>query len=300
MAFAAMAVSASRRGLFVGLTTWDVLYRVPAPPAANQKIVASETLLAAGGPATNAAIAFQHWGNQATVLSVIGGHPLRSLIEADLQTWNVAIADLQPENSTPPPLSSVLVSAATGDRAVVSMNAVGRQAAVADIPPDISAAIQNQQFGIVLIDGHQMAVGSAIAIQARDRQIPVVIDAGSWKSGFEPVLAQAEVVICSANFYPPGCTTPQEVMAYLSTLGVPHIAISRGAEPILYATATETQCIPVPQVTVTDTLGAGDTLHGAFCHFYPNLPVPEALAQAGAIASRSCQFFGPRQWMLQS
>jgi sugar/nucleoside kinase (ribokinase family) len=41
--------------LFVGLTTLDIIYLAAAPPQANQKVVASDRLISAGGPATNAA-----------------------------------------------------------------------------------------------------------------------------------------------------------------------------------------------------------------------------------------------------
>ena len=47
-----------RRGLFVGLVTLDVVYLTDHPPTRNQKIVASDYTVAAGGPATNAAVAF--------------------------------------------------------------------------------------------------------------------------------------------------------------------------------------------------------------------------------------------------
>lgn len=47
-------------GLFVGLITLDVMYLTPHLPAPNQKIVAQDYAIAAGGPATNAAIAFQY------------------------------------------------------------------------------------------------------------------------------------------------------------------------------------------------------------------------------------------------
>lgn len=61
----------AKHGLFVGLVTLDLIYLADAPPNANQKIVAQETTIAAGGPATNAAIAFQHLGNSATLISTL-------------------------------------------------------------------------------------------------------------------------------------------------------------------------------------------------------------------------------------
>ena len=45
-------------GLFCGLAVVDVIQLVQAPPGPDDKIVALDQLIAAGGPATNAAVAF--------------------------------------------------------------------------------------------------------------------------------------------------------------------------------------------------------------------------------------------------
>jgi sugar/nucleoside kinase (ribokinase family) len=184
------------------------------------------------------------------------------------------------------------VTQATGERAVISLNATRSQAPVQSIPADIL-----QEIDIVLIDGHQMQVGQAIAQQAKAAQIPIVIDGGSWKPGFEQVLPYADYVICSANFYPPNCATPADVLAYLNALGIPHLAITQGDRPILFFSQADSGQIAVPPVTTVDTLGAGDIFHGAFCHLIGRSNFPEALKQAAEIAAHACQFFGTRQWM---
>ena len=48
----------SFKGLFVGLVTLDLIYLAESPPKNNQKLVADDYLVAAGGPVTNAAVAF--------------------------------------------------------------------------------------------------------------------------------------------------------------------------------------------------------------------------------------------------
>jgi hypothetical protein len=60
---------ASKQGLFVGLTTLDCLYQADSPPAANEKVVAHKSLLVAGGPATNAAVAFAQLGEHQMAVS---------------------------------------------------------------------------------------------------------------------------------------------------------------------------------------------------------------------------------------
>jgi len=285
------------RGLFVGLITLDVVYLVEAVPAANQKIVALDFGSTAGGPATNAAVTFGYLGNQSQVLGVLGSHPMVRLIRADLASWGVAIADLFPDRITPPPASSILVTQGTGDRAIISLNAGKAQANVSDVPAEIWQQMDQGAIDVVLIDGHQMAVGEAIARCAIAQSVPVVVDGGSWKPSFETVLAHTGYAICSANFYPPGCQTLAEVFTYLQACGIPHIAITQGAHPLQYFSHGVCGSVCVPAVPTADTLGAGDIFHGAFCHFILQSSFPDALAQAADVAARSCQSFGTRSWM---
>ncbi|MGB3309825.1 MAG: PfkB family carbohydrate kinase [Nodosilinea sp.] len=276
-------------GLFVGLITLDCIYRVSHVPSSDEKIVAEDSLLVAGGPATNAAIAFAALGNHATVVGALGQHPLAELIRAELASYNIAVVDLTPDLQAPPPLSTILVTAATGDRAIVSRNAVGRQAAP---PPDLPEYLKTTD--IVLIDGHQMAVSHAIARLAQAQNIPIVIDAGSWKPGFENLLPLATSAIAAAKFRLSQQTdTPTD----LSALGIAEVAVTHGPRPIHYRHRHAAGTLPVPQVAVKDTLGAGDIFHGAFCHYRLQVPFVEALALAAQVAAQSCRHFGPRAWI---
>ncbi|PMB17471.1 ribokinase [Fischerella thermalis CCMEE 5198] len=281
-------------GLFVGLVTLDLIYLAQSPPRNNQKIVAADYTVTAGGPATNAAVTFSHLGNQSELLGVVGSHPMTQLIRGDLEKYQVEIIDLDPATTNPPPVSSIIVTQASGERAVISINAVKTQANSQAIPPDIL-----QNVDIVLIDGHQMTVGIEIAQTAKANNIPVVIDGGSWKPGFDKLLPFVDYAICSANFHPPNCQTQEQVFTYLSEFGIPHIAITQGEKPIKYL-IQETGAsgfVDVPKTTAVDTLGAGDIFHGAFCYYVLRENFLDALASAAKIAAFSCQFFGTRHWI---
>ena len=60
------------KGLFVGLTTLDFIYLSDRPLTENQKLVAQDYLTVAGGPATNAGVAFNYLGDHSKlILSLI-------------------------------------------------------------------------------------------------------------------------------------------------------------------------------------------------------------------------------------
>ncbi|MFM6311061.1 MAG: sugar kinase, partial [Dolichospermum sp.] len=249
-------------GLFVGLITLDLIYLADSPPQNNQKLVATDYTVAAGGPATNAAVTFSHLGNQTTVLGVLGSHQITQLISRDLENCQVAIIDLESHKDTPPPVSSIIVTQGTGERAVMSINATKTQANINSISVSILENLKNlDNYDIILIDGHQMEISQIIAQNAKIQNIPIVIDGGSWKPGFAEILPFVDYAICSANFYPPHCQNQQDVFNYLRKFNIPHIAITQGEKPIQYLTNNVRNSINVPKIQPVDTLGAGDIFH---------------------------------------
>lgn len=272
-------------GLFVGLMTLDCIYQAQRPPQANEKLVAQASIMAAGGPATNAAVAFAALGGKATVMAAIGQHPVTALLREDMAQVGVEITDLAPQRQEPPPISSIVVSQASGQRAVISRNAVGLQVEAQSV--DLTGV------DVILVDGHQMALSQQLATLAKQQHIPVVVDAGSWKPGFESVLSLATVVIASANFQPPD---GKDALSYLQGLEIPYVAITRGETPILLSDRGLVSELPVSTVNVIDTLGAGDIFHGAFCYAWAD-DFPVALAYASQVATLSCQYFGTRRWI---
>jgi sugar/nucleoside kinase (ribokinase family) len=288
------------QGLFVGLTTLDCLYLTTHFPQSNEKMVAIDQLLTVGGPATNAAITFAHFGHQSSLMSVVGNHSLTTIIHQTLKDYGVQGFDLAPTFSASPAVSSIITTQGTGERAVVSINATKLQVNFDDL--DLNLIDLLEQIDLVLIDGHQMLISAVIAEQAQKQKIPVVLDGGSWKKGLEMVLPYIDYAICSANFYPPTCQNTDQVCSYLQNYKIPHFAITQGAKPIIYHSLGQRGEIPVPTIKAVDTLGAGDIFHGAFCHYLldNNLDehsFPKSLSQAVRIAQLSCQYFGPHQWM---
>jgi len=282
------------RGLFVGLTTLDFIYLSDRPLASNQKTVAKDYLTVAGGPATNAAVAFASLGNMSKLLSVVGQHPLTGLIHSDLKQHSVSLVDLMPDKTDSPPVSSIVVDSATGERAIISINAVKSQA-----DPDAVLANLLTDINIVLLDGHQLDISLRVAAIAKSKDISVVLDGGSWKPGLEKLLSKVDYAICSANFFPPQCSEFNYIFDFLADCGIGYIAITQGDRSILYQDLSVNSTISVPAIKAVDTLGAGDIFHGAFCHYILQDNFPTALKLAAKIASRSCLSFGTRNWLKQ-
>ena len=341
------------RGVFIGLTTLDTVYLVDRVPAPDEKTIARDFTICAGGPATGAAVTFAYLGGRACLVSAIGSAPHAALVRADLARHRVRHVELAVEHPLagspvgaaaggvagaaaggviggavggvagplavpgggspaagpagsagtrpavpyPLPVSAVLVTAATGERAVVSGHA-----AAPPCPANTAAATAVADADVVVLDGHQAGAAIQLVRSLRDGGPPVLLDGGSWKAGTERLLPLVDIVICGAAFRPPDLHPREDVLDYLLARGPFFAAVTDGPGPIRWATAQERGYVLPPAVPARDTLGAGDVFHGAFAWMLARGAIATdelvaALGEAAGVAARSVQSFGPRAWM---
>jgi sugar/nucleoside kinase (ribokinase family) len=118
------------------------------------------------------------------------------------------------------------------------------------------------------------------------------------KEAMDTLLGSVDTAVCSADFHVPEYAGSSQVIDFLKSRGVREIAITAGSKPITRVTERHSGEVPVPQIPVVDTMGAGDILHGAYCWYATQgLAFPEDLRRAAAIASEPCRYSGTRAWM---
>ncbi|MBM9537074.1 PfkB family carbohydrate kinase [Desulfobulbus alkaliphilus] len=282
------------KGVFLGLATADSIFYLPHHPRNNEKIKAERQLSFAGGPAANAAIAFAAFGNRTTLITGLGVHPLAFVAKQDITDHQVHLIDCTDQPRRPPILAAIMVDLSTGERAVVYSNTDVRKLR----PEAVSESIL-EDTDILMLDGYYLPQALQMAELARSLHIPVVLDGGSWKEGLDALLPLVDFAVCSSNFQPPGCTTAEEVFTCLQGHGINSIAITRDGNPILACARGTISEVPVMDVRVMDTLGAGDIFHGAFCHYILSSDFLLSLARAGEVASLACTSLGARAWIEQ-
>lgn len=283
-------------GLFVGLATVDVSYAVEEIPKPNQKISVPEQLVNAGGPATNAAVTFAFLGGHATLASAVGQSPLSRIIRDDLAHHSVRLHDMAGGRSESPPVSSIMVLRASGERSVVSANAAVFSPLSTNFDPAWLAGVS-----VVEVDGQYMPLCIAAAKAAREQDVAVVLDSGSWKPGMAKLLRFVDTAICSQDFRPPGCRREDQALEYLISHKIRRVAITRGERSIRYqedGTTGEIRIANSSRLRAVDTLGAGDIFHGAYCYYAAQgRSFRDALKAAAQVATFSCRYRGTRQWM---
>ena len=280
-------------GVFVGLATLDVIHRIAKAPAVNEKITSTVQFVAAGGPAANAAITFAALGGDAILVTALGDGPVADVIRADLAAYRVRVVDAAVGTTRAVPVSAVSVVESTGDRSVVSLDAVNSDASPPEGLADLVAGAD-----VVLVDGHHPLIARAAALAAAARSATVVVDAGRWKPGMDHVIPHATDMVCSNDFRTPGAEDSTSTAAALVRSGVHTVVTTHGGEPVQWWSAGHSGSVPVEAVVVVDTLGAGDAFHGAYSYFTAQTgDVAERVIRSARVAALRCSVIGPRAWL---
>jgi sugar/nucleoside kinase (ribokinase family) len=276
----------------VGLATVDLVQRVEKIPRVDEKAEAESVEIAAGGPATNAAVTAAALGAEVILVTAVGSHPLGGLIRADLEAHGVGLLDAAQYATDPPALSAVTVQSSTGQRTIVSRNAADVQVSV---PPVFGRLVSSAD--VVLVDGHHPALALAAARSGR----PLVVDAGSWRPALAQILPHATVVACSSTFSVPGANNQNAMAASIRAAGVRRVAITNGSDPVRWWSDRDSGKVQVPRVASADTTGAGDAFHGALAVAVgrdPRVPdFPLMLQYAIEVAGIRVRHAGPRSWL---
>lgn len=275
--------------LCCGLATLDVSQVVERMPGPDEKVVAERLSVTFGGPAANAAATAVALGVPTRLVTALGSGPVAELIRAELIAAGVQVVDLAAGTDAQPPVSTVLITRSTGQRAVASVNSVGMPA-LPEPGPDVWDGVR-----AVLVDGHHLGAAVPVATRARRSGIPVVLDGGSWKQGLGELLAEVDHAVLSADFRLPDGSDAD----MLDRWQLRSLARSSGAGPVrLWVGHGAPVDLPVPEVDVVDTLGAGDVLHGALAaEMVRGSGIDTALRSGIEVASRSVRFPGARGWI---
>lgn len=289
----------SPSALFIGLSTLDVIQLVDRVPEADEKIIALDISVAAGGPATNAAVVFAALGGHSTLLTRVSTDPVGALVAADLETQQVTLINADSNSSTQTTVASILVTKSTADRAVISAADRGRS----DERPQerrYEDLIVSLQPDVVVVDSYETDISIPVTRAAAASSIPVILDCGGKKLYTDQQLRFVTAAVVSERYRSDGTAA---IVKDIHSQGVPFGAITAGSDPITFWTpASDVDTIPVSAVEAVDTLGAGDFFHGALAYFIARdgltgTSFGDALGLASEVSGLSVQSFGSRSWL---
>jgi sugar/nucleoside kinase (ribokinase family) len=292
-------------GLFVGLSTLDVIQRVAELPGPNAKATALRQHVSGGGPALNAAVVFAALGGRATLLTRLGSSGIARLIREDVESHGVTVLDVA-DDVYVPAVSTIVVEDRTGDRRVFSTDDRGGGAGTPRTAPLHEHEVVSHLRGleavdVAHVDGHHADLGVAAARWARASGAVRVVDAGRWKPVFGELVPLSTDVICSAEFAVPG--EGRDPLPWLLSKGVGLAAVTNGQAAVRWATPSAQGSVDPTPVTVVDTVGAGDFFHGAYSFARTVRDTADALTPsaclefASTVAALKCARPGTRDWL---
>ncbi|TAK59755.1 PfkB family carbohydrate kinase [Methylobacter sp.] len=241
--------------LCVGHASYDLIFSVSRHPGADEKIVADDLLSCGGGPAANAAVCVAKLGLTSAFAGYLG-HDLYG--DRHFQELNDSKVNTQliVRGPSPTPLSTILVSP-DGKRCLI--NYKGDTKALPADALDFSGVSAK----VMLFDGHEPFISLPLAEQARQANIPTVLDGGSVHDGTLALMNRVDYLVCSEKFARQYAGDERKALSQLAELA-PAVVITLGEKGLIWQRGHEQGVVPAYPVTPIDTTGAGDAFHGAF------------------------------------
>jgi sugar/nucleoside kinase (ribokinase family) len=276
----------------VGLVASDFLAPVSFPVPRDVKVRVNGFARQGGGPAANAAVALRRLGIRAAFLGAVGDDALGRRQMEELAAEEVDVSGVTVTAGAASFVSFILVDRADGARTIFSAPderpLLARGARLPEPPPHL-----------VLMDGWGGPAGLELARQARERGIPVLVDAGTHRKDVTDLLPYAEVAIVSEPFAAAmaGADRPEAAVELIAAQGPRLVAVTRGARSVIAGARGTKERFEVPAfpVAAVDTTGAGDAFHGgAAWALARGLGWEEALRAGAAVAALKCRHPGAR------
>lgn len=281
--------------LVVGYNAFDVIVPVDGLPVADSKYETGEIVHGGGGPGATAAVCLARLGAAVRFVTVFGDDEGAAVQRRELGEAGV-------DDSL-----SVVVCGHRSPQAVILVDEAAETRTVfwtrGSLPVfDARCADSSWLDGCDLLycDGHESALATRLARIARDRGLPVVLDAGSVRAGSLDLVRACTDVISSRRFAPvlTGESDPLAALAALRRLGPQRVAMTFGEAGVL-ALATDTGDafhVPAYAVSVRDTTGAGDAFHAGYAFSRTRGDSwGDALEFGAAVAALKCRDWGGRR-----
>jgi sulfofructose kinase len=268
----------------VGLATRDTIWQVPEHPPEDGRVVATEVVVAGGGPAATAAVALARLGVDVRFAGAVGDDDAGAFVRDGLADEGVDVTHLDVVPGARTPQSAILVGP-TGARAIVHH------------PGDAAAAGARHSYQTARVPGTDRGAFEGAAwvhvdhvgfgrVRGLSPDVAVSVDGGN------PIPA---LDLAGVALYAPTEEALRrdfgDAQAALEA-GAALVVVTRGSRGSVATTkdGATVEAAGVPCEDAISTLGAGDVFHGALlAALVREQRLHEALAFANRVASLSCR-----------
>ncbi|HSG01603.1 MAG TPA: carbohydrate kinase family protein [Vicinamibacterales bacterium] len=280
----------------LGECSLDYVGLCQAWPGPDEKVSLASLETSAGGQAATAALACRRLGWRSRFVGTVGDDEAGTRALAGLRASGVDVRVI-----VKPGVRSrqaiVLADPARGTRAVLE----ARDPLLTLVPSDVQPAwIATSR--LVLVDATFPAAAITAADVARRAGRPVLVDVDTAGPEVSALLARVDVVIVSSASLEGlvGTSEPGEASRRIAS-AVPAglVVVTLGREGALALASGREIRSKAPNVSVRDTVGAGDAFRGGFAagwlRFGPQAELETVMSYANAVAALNCRELGAQR-----
>jgi sulfofructose kinase len=279
--------------LCAGILVLDHVFCVEHFPLADGKVESTQFFIVNGGCAANAAVAIARLGGRAALAAPLGG-PAGEDTNGDvvlqaLAREHVDTTACRRIDGLSTALSMIVINA-RGERTIVTHRDDRINAVTPHDPAGIVAAAD-----VVLADNRYPDFVRPICEAARQRKVPIVLDADRTTVRDDPLFRIASHVIFSAECLraTAGKTDLAQGLECIAGNNNAFLAVSNGPDDILVLDQGSIRAVPVFEIRCVDSLAAGDLLHGGFAlALAEGQDETNALRFGAAVAAIKCTRLG--------
>jgi sugar/nucleoside kinase (ribokinase family) len=272
-----------------GIAVLDEVFRIRQLPAPDTKTDASEFITTGGGCAPNAAVAIARLGGRAGFAGPLGQDDTAERVLAHLRHEGIDTAGCVKLPGGRTSVSAILIDA-SGARTIATYADQKMYEVVARDADKLVADADG-----VLLDNRRPKFVRPICEAAMKRKIPIVLDVDKESDLDDPLLIHATHAIFSGESLRASTNCEGLVQGFdvVREKLKNFVAVTDGHNGGLWCNGGEVHTYSAFKVDVVDTLGAGDTFHGAFAlALIEGKSIAETLRFASAAAALKCMRFG--------
>lgn len=276
----------------VGQCCVDYLGIVGSYPEVDEKCSVDNLTIQGGGPVATAIVTLSRLGASTAFIGKISDDHFGNLIKDSLTNEFVNIDHIVVEQGGMSQFAFIAIEKETGKRTIF-----WSKPTVALLKPDEINKDLIRAARVLHLDELMVESSLEAARCAKDADVMVVVDAGSFREGSLELITMADYYITSEEFAKQfyKSNSPKEAAMELLNLGARHVIVTLGDKGCLSVNNDGYFYQPAYNVDVVDTTGCGDVFHGGFIFgLLQNWELKESIRFASATAALKCRKIGGR------
>lgn len=278
----------------LGQTCVDHLGRIPTYPEEDGKVELMDLHMQCGGPASTALVTLSRMGIRTSFLGSISDDPFGREILKGLQEEKVDSTFLKVTPGYTSQFAFIAINKKDGRRTIFwhRGSVPHLKSSDVDLTPFPNARILHT-------DALMIEASMEAARQARNMGLTVVMDAGTFREGYQELASLVDVLITSERFGVPlvdATEPPEKALEILSQWGPKEVVMTLGSKGSIGWNGGEVRSQETFPIDAVDTTGAGDVYHGAYIYgLLQGWNMPECMRFASAASAIKCKEIGARK-----